>query len=104
MSIALTSQDLWSQQQQLYRKLRFAEREVISLDMKVNDLQIRYDRASRDHNKAFMYTIRGQLATTRNVLGMYQQYVGKVWMELQKVQDQLVLHGEMSDSFQTDSD
>ncbi|KAK6177893.1 hypothetical protein SNE40_012767 [Patella caerulea] len=51
-----------------------AYEQIVLLDNKLKDLQVRYNRAKRDGNRSFCYTIRLKMSGVQGVRNVYRQY------------------------------
>ncbi|KAK6177889.1 hypothetical protein SNE40_012763 [Patella caerulea] len=54
-----------------------AYEQIVLLDNKLKDLQVRYNRAKRDGNRSFCYTIRLKMSGVQGVRNVYRQYIEK---------------------------
>ena len=73
-------------------KFRKACEQVDQLNNKIDSLQVRYDRAKRDHKKSFRYALRLQIATVEEVRNACYQYVCKVGAEIEDLSSALSMH------------
>ena len=72
-------------------KFQRACHEVFVLNIKIRDLQTRYDRAQKVGRKSFRYTLRIHLATTEGTRNMYYENACRKADELDKIHDQLAV-------------
>ncbi|KAK6177891.1 hypothetical protein SNE40_012765 [Patella caerulea] len=61
-----------SQNEQYFHR---AYEQIVLLDNKLKDLQVRYNRAKRDGNRSFCYTIRLKMSGVQGVRNVYRQYI-----------------------------
>jgi hypothetical protein len=74
------------------------------LNRKIEDMQVRYDRAFADGRRSFRYSHRLKLATLEGMRNMYYEYACRRADELEKMQDTLIQHGLVSDDNPSDGD
>ena len=85
--------------QQLQRKFRKACSQVILLNNRIQDGQIRYNRAVQAKRKAYRYVGRLNLATLEGVRNMIYEYAARAADELDVMQDKFVELGVMEETF-----
>ena len=73
-------------------KFQKACQQVRQMNKKIESLQVRYDRAKRDHQKSFRYTLRLQMATVEGVRNAFYQYACKVGADIEELQLDLALY------------
>ena len=78
-------------------KFQKACQQVRQMNKKIENLQIRYDRAKRDHQKSFRYTLRLQIATVEGVRNAFYEYACKVGAEIEELQFELALFEQDDD-------
>lgn len=92
---------------QLDRKFRRSCHHIRMLNRRIEEVQIRYDRAFAAGRRSFRYSHRLKLATYEGMRNMYYEYACRRADELEKMQDVLIQRGLISDSSvdsETDSD
>ena len=85
--------------QQLQRKFRKACSQVILLNNRILDGQIRYNRAVKANRKSYRYVGRLNLATLEGVRNMIYEYAARAADELDVMQDKFVELGVMEETF-----
>ena len=101
-----TQQDL-DQYNHLQKKFRKACSQVVLLNNKIQDAQVRYDHAVKGGKKAFRYVGRLNLATLEGVRNMIYEYAARAADTLDRMQDRLVEQGLMTEAAaetETDTD
>ena len=68
------------------------------LNRKIEELQVRYDRALKQQRRSFRYTYRLQLATLEGTRNMFYEYACAKADVLEKMQEKLVRRGIVSAS------
>ena len=86
--------------QTLQRKFRKACSQVILLNNRIQDAQIRYDRAVKANRKSYRYVGRLNLATLEGVRNMIYEYAARAADELDTMQDRFVEHGIMDEAME----
>ena len=86
--------------QQLQRKFRKACSQVILLNNRIQDAQIRYDRAVKANRKSYRYVGRLNLATLEGVRNMIYEYAARSADELDTMQDRFVELGIMDEAME----
>jgi len=75
------------------------------LNRRIEEVQVRYDRAFSSGRRSFRYSHRLKLATYEGMRNMYYEYACRRADELEKMQDVLIQRGLISDSSaESDSD
>ena len=87
----------------LDKKFRRACHHIRMLNRRIEDVQVRYDRAFSSGRRSFRYTHRLKLATYEGMRNMYYEYACRRADELEKMQDSLIQQGMISES-DSDSD
>ena len=85
-------------------KFRRACHHIRMLNRRIEEIQVRYDRAFADGRRSFRYSHRLKLATLEGMRNMYYEYACRRADELEKMQDTLIQHGLVSDDNQSDGD
>lgn len=70
-------------------KFRKSCEQIKLITRRLDLLQIRYDRATKDDMKSFRYTQRLQLATVEGARNMYYEYAVRQAKEVARLQKQL---------------
>jgi len=86
------------------RKFRRACQQIRLLNHRIEDAQVRYDRAYKDNRRSFRYTCRLQLATLEGMRNMFYEYACNRADELESLQEDLIAAGLISDSSDTDEE
>jgi len=86
------------------RKFRRACQQIRLLNHRIEDAQIRYDRAYKDNRRSFRYTCRLQLATLEGMRNMFYEYACHRADELEALQEDLIAAGLISDSSDTEEE
>lgn len=86
------------------RKFRRACQQIRLLNHRIEDAQIRYDRAYATSRRSFRYTCRLQLATLEGMRNMFYEYACNRADELEALQEDLIAAGLISDSSDTEED
>ena len=84
----------------MQRKFRKACSQVILLNNKIQDAQIRYNRAVTNGQKSFRFIGRLNLATLEGIRNMIYEYAARRADELDAMQDRLVALGLMEEEFE----
>ncbi len=95
---------LFQEFQTLDRKFHKACEQIRLLNRHINDLQTRYDKAFRNNQRSFRYSLRLKLATYESVRNMYHEYARRRAEELEIIKDALIQRGQDSDEEEIDSD
>ena len=82
----------------LDKKFRRACHHIRMLNRRIEDVQVRYDRAFSSGRRSFRYTHRLKLATYEGMRNMYYEYACRRADELEKMQDSLIHRGMISGS------
>ncbi len=82
----------------LDRKFRKACLQIRLLNDRIEDLQVRYDRAYKAGRRSFRYTYRLQLATLEGLRNVCYEYACRRADELEEMQRDLIAMGVISDS------
>ena len=82
----------------LDKKFRRACHHIRMLNRRIEDVQVRYDRAFSSGRRSFRYTHRLKLATYEGMRNMYYEYACRRADELEKMQDSLIQRGMISGS------
>jgi hypothetical protein len=91
--------------QDLDQKFRKACHHIRMFNRRIEDIQVRYDRAFSSGRRSFRYTHRLKLATYEGMRNMYYEYACRRADELEKMQDNLIHRGLLSGSdSDTDAD
>ncbi|ELT88147.1 hypothetical protein CAPTEDRAFT_195377 [Capitella teleta] len=90
--------ELIAQMQELDKKFRKACQQIVLLNIQIEGLQVRYDRAYKANQRTFRYSLRLRLATLEGVRNMFYEYAYRRADELEALQDQLVELGVIPDS------
>jgi len=88
---------------QLDTKFRRSCHHIRMLNRRIQEVQIRYDRAFSKGRRSFRYSHRLSLASYEGMRNMYYEYACRRADELEKMQDDLIQRGLISDS-SADSD
>jgi len=83
-------------------KFRRACHHIRMLNRRIEDVQVRYDRAFASGQRSFRYTHRLKLATMEGMRNMYYEYACLRADELEEMQDVLIRHGFISDGQDSD--
>lgn len=67
------------------RRFRTACSQIIHLNLKVKDMQGRYDRAKQENRRSFRYHLRLRLAVLEGVRNMYNDYAHEKANEIMKL-------------------
>lgn len=86
------------------RKFRRACQQIRLLNHRIEDAQIRYDRAYKTNRRSFRYTWRLQLATLEGMRNMFYEYACNRADELEGLQEELIAAGLISDSSDTEEE
>lgn len=85
-------------------KFRRACHHIRVLNRRIEDVQVRYDRAFASGQRSFRYTHRLKLATLEGMRNMYYEYACLRADELEQMQDVLVRQGFISDGQDSEGD
>ena len=88
----------------LDQKFRKACHHIRMLNRRIEDIQVRYDRAFSSGSRSFRYTHRLKLATYEGMRNMYYEYACRRADELAKMQDSLIDRGLISGSSDSETD
>ena len=89
----------------LDRKFRRSCHHIRMLNRRIEEVQVRYDRAFSSGRRSFRYSHRLKLTTYEGMRNMYYEYACRRADELEKMQDVLIQRGLISDSSaESDSD
>ena len=72
------------------------------LNRRIEEVQVRYDRAFSSGQRSFRYTHRLKLATLEGMRNMYYEYACLRADELEQMQDVLIRQGFISDGQDSD--
>ena len=92
------SETMMTSFRQLDRKFRRSCHHIRMLNRRIQEVQIRYDRAFSTGRRSFRYSHRLKLATYEGMRNMYYEYACRRADELEKMQDALIERGLVSDS------
>ena len=84
----------------LQGKFQKACSQVILLNNQITDAQVRYNRASRQGNKAYMYQARMRLMTLEGVRNTIYQYASRMADVIDEEQEKLVAMGLMEEEYE----
>ena len=84
----------------LQRKFQKACSQVILLNNKIVDANIRYNRANQQGNKVFLYSGRLRLMTLEGVRNTIYEYAARLADVIDEEQDKLVAMGLMQEEYQ----
>ena len=68
---------LWTRLEEVEAHFNRACNEISVLDQKLNDVQVRYERANRDVNRSMRYHLRLRLATLEGIRNVFYEYCVK---------------------------
>ena len=85
-------------------KFRRACKQIRLLNRRLEDKQIRYDRAYSRNMRSARYTLRLQLATMEGMRNMFYEYASLVADELEEIQDQLISAGLVRDDSESEEE
>ena len=85
-------------------KFRRACKQIRLLNRRLEDKQIRYDRAYSQNMRSARYTFRLQLATMEGMRNMFYEYASRLADELEELQDQLISAGLVGDDPESDEE
>jgi hypothetical protein len=86
------------------RKFRLACQQIRLLNHRIEEAQIRYDRAYTINQRSFRYTCRLQLATLEGMRNMFYEYACHRADELEVLQEELIGAGLISESSDTEEE
>ena len=78
-------------------KFRRSCHHIRTLNRRIEEVQVRYDRAFASGRRSFRYSHRLKLATYEGMRNMYYEYACRNADQLEKMQDDLILRGLISD-------
>ncbi len=84
-------------------KFRRSCHHIRMLNRRIEEVQVRYDRAFASGQRSFRYTHRLKLATLEGMRNMYYEYACLRADELEQMQDALIRQGFISDGQESDS-
>ena len=84
-------------------KFRRSCHHIRMLNRRIEEVQVRYDRAFASGQRSFRYTHRLKLATLEGMRNMYYEYACLRADDLEQMQDVLVQQGFISDGQESDS-
>lgn len=70
-------------------KFQRACEQVRKLNAHIQTLQVRYDRAKRDNQRSFRYSLRLKIATVEGVRNTYYEYACETGAQVEDLQIQL---------------
>jgi hypothetical protein len=79
-------------------KFRRSCHHIRMLNRRIEDIQVRYDRAFSTGRRSFRYSHRLKLATYEGMRNMYYEYACRRADELEQMQEVLIQRGIISDS------
>lgn len=79
-------------------KFRRSCHHIRILNRRIEEVQIRYDRAFSAGRRSFRYSQRLKLATYEGMRNMYYEYACRHADQLEKMQDELIQMGLISES------
>jgi hypothetical protein len=79
-------------------KFRRSCHHIRMLNRRIEDIQVRYDRAFSAGRRSFRYSHRLKLATYEGMRNMYYEYACRRADELEQMQEVLIQRGIISDS------
>ena len=79
-------------------KFRRSCHHIRMLNRRIEEVQIRYDRAFSSGRRSFRYSHRLKLATYEGMRNMYYEYACRRADELEQMQEVLIQRGLISDS------
>jgi len=79
-------------------KFRRSCHHIRMLNRRIEDIQVRYDRAFSAGRRSFRYSHRLKLATYEGMRNMYYEYACRRADELEQMQEVLIQRGLISDS------
>jgi len=100
----LTDNQMLTSFRALDKKFRKACHHIRMLNRHIEQIQTRYDRAFSSGRKSFRYTHRLKLATYEGMRNMYYEYACRRADELEKMQDNLIHRGMISESSDSEAD
>lgn len=89
------------------RKFKQSCEQIVLLNSQMEDLQVRYDRATKLNRRSFRYTLRIRLSTLEGLRNAYYEYASKRANELEALHNDLLAAGfteGTSDITDSDSD
>lgn len=98
MEATHSSEEVIAKMRLLDRKFQHSCRQIMLLNHRIKEKQRRYDRAYKEHQRSWRYTLRLQLATMEGMRNMFYEYAYRRADELEALQDELVNAGIMSDT------
>ena len=111
-SMATSTEFLQSQILDLDSIFQKACKQILLLNNFLRQLQIRYDRASRDNLRTYRYALRLRLCTVEGLRNALHEYATQQASKIEKMEDDmremgqgpLVLHGYVSEESDEESD
>jgi len=100
----LTDNQMLTSFRALDKKFRKSCHHIRMLNRHIEQIQTRYDRAFSAGRKSFRYTHRLKLATYEGMRNMYYEYACRRADELEKMQDNLIHRGMISESSDSEAD
>ena len=85
---------------QLQSKFQKACSQVVLLNNKIQEANVRYNRASQQANKAYLYTGRLKLMTLEGVRNTIYEYAARMADVIDEEQEKLVAMGVMEEEFE----
>ena len=70
-------------------KFQHACQQVRRLNANIRNLQVRYDRAKRDNQRSFRYSLRLKIATVEGIRNTYYEYACETGAHVEDLQVQL---------------
>ena len=98
MEVNHNTDEAIAQLRALDQKFRHSCRQIMLLNHRIKDKQVRYDRAYKLNQRSWRYSLRLQLATLEGMRNMFYEYAYRRADELEALQDSLVAAGVMSDT------
>ena len=89
---------------QLDSKFRRSCHHIRMLNRRIEEVQVRYDRAFSAGRRSFRYSHRLKLATYEGMRNMYYEYACRHADQLEKMQDDLIQRGLISSDSGSESD
>ena len=92
--------EIMDQYSKLQAKFQQACSQVILLNNKIVDANVRYTQASKSTNKTFMYTGRLKLMTLEGVRNTIYEYAARLADVIDEEQEKLVAMGLMQEEYE----
>ena len=89
---------------QMQKKFRHACRQVVLLNNRISDVQLRYDRAVKANKRSWRYVTRLNLASIEGVRNMFYEYACRRADELDQMQDRLINAGVILENWSMEDD